>query len=53
MIIAVPFFIMLAGLIMYVLCTQPKLTEIGRIMFWTGLLSILLESHEVLVALTK
>ena len=30
------------GLIMYVLASNPKIVEVGRIMFWTGLLSWLL-----------
>jgi hypothetical protein len=30
------------GLLMYVLASNPKVVEIGRIMFWTGLLSFLL-----------
>lgn len=32
----------LIGLLMYVLATNPKVVEIGRIMFWTGLLAFLL-----------
>ena len=32
----------LVGLLMYALCLNPKLAEIGRIMFWTGLLATLL-----------
>jgi Na+/phosphate symporter len=30
------------GLLMYALCTNPKLQEVGRIMFWTGLLAFLM-----------
>ncbi len=30
------------GLIMYILSEKPKIVEVGRIMFWTGLLSFLL-----------
>lgn len=30
------------GLLMYVLAEKPKVVEIGRIMFWTGLLAFLL-----------
>ena len=30
------------GLLMYVLAGNPKVVEVGRIMFWTGLLSFLL-----------
>lgn len=32
----------LIGLLMYVLASNPKVVEIGRIMFWTGLLAFLL-----------
>jgi hypothetical protein len=32
----------LIGVLMYALCINPKLAEIGRIMFWTGLLAFLL-----------
>ena len=34
--------ISLIGLLMYVLASNPKVVEIGRIMFWTGLLAFLL-----------
>jgi cytochrome c biogenesis protein ResB len=30
------------GLIMYIMAEKPKIVEIGRIMFWTGLLAFLL-----------
>jgi hypothetical protein len=30
------------GLLMYVLAANPKVQEVGRIMFWTGLLAFLL-----------
>lgn len=30
------------GLIMYVLASQSKVQEIGRIMFWVGLLAFLI-----------
>ena len=33
------------GLLMWVLSANPKISEIGRIMFWTGLLSFLLGTH--------
>lgn len=33
----------LIGVLMYALCINPKLAEIGRIMFWTGLLAFLLD----------
>ncbi len=33
----------LIGVLMYALCVNGKLVEIGRIMFWTGLLAFLLQ----------
>ena len=36
--------IAVVGLLMYALCANPKLSEVGRIMFWTGLLAFLLGS---------
>ncbi len=32
----------IVGILMYALAANPKISEIGRIMFWTGLLSFLL-----------
>ena len=40
--ILTPLLVALVGLLMYALCANPKLQEIGRIMFWTGLLAFLL-----------
>jgi hypothetical protein len=34
--------IALIGLVMYFICEKPKLQEVGRIMFWTGLLAFML-----------
>jgi hypothetical protein len=42
MIIYLPLLIALVGILMYALCVNPKLSEIGRIMFWVGLLCFLL-----------
>jgi hypothetical protein len=33
------------GLLMYVLATNPKINEIGRILFWTGTLTFLMATH--------
>jgi hypothetical protein len=44
--------IALIGVLMYALCTPPKLQEIGRIMFWVGLLAFLLHDAEHILALT-
>jgi hypothetical protein len=41
------------GLLMYALCTNPKFTEIGRIMFWTGLLAFLLGDSGLLNVLRR
>jgi hypothetical protein len=41
MIIYVTLLVALIGVLMYALCTNPKLAEIGRIMFFCGLLAFL------------
>ena len=38
MVILLPLLVCIVGLLMYALSTNPKLAEIGRIMFWVGLL---------------
>lgn len=42
MIIYLPLLVALIGVLMYALCVNGKLVEIGRIMLWTGLLAFLL-----------
>ena len=42
MIIYFSLLVALIGVLMYALCTNPKLSEIGRIMFAFGLLAFLL-----------
>jgi hypothetical protein len=42
MVIWLPLLIALIGVLMYALCTNAKLIEIGRILFWTGTLAFLL-----------
>ena len=42
MTIALPLLIALIGLLMYALCANPKLSEIGRISYFAGLLAFLL-----------
>jgi hypothetical protein len=42
----------IVGLLMYVLATHAKIQEIGRIMFWTGLLAFLLGMHVPFPGLT-
>ena len=50
MIIYLPLLCALMGLLMYVLCVNPKLSEIGRIMLWTGLLAFLIDGVGPLVS---
>lgn len=47
MIVLLPLLIALIGLLMYALCVNPKLSEIGRIMLWTALLAFLLTSDKI------
>ena len=39
----------LIGVLMYALCTNPKLAEIGRLMFFAGLLAFLLRVNDALL----
>ncbi len=49
MIIYLPALIALIGLLMFSLCkTNSDLKEIGRILFWTGLLAFLLNGDRLL-----
>lgn len=50
MIILLPLLVAVIGLLMYALCTNPKLVEVGRIMFWTGLLATLLGNAHIVQA---
>jgi hypothetical protein len=43
--------IALVGVLMYALCATPKVQEIGRIMFWVGLLAFLLHDAEHILSL--
>jgi hypothetical protein len=43
-IIYLPLLISIIGLLMYALSANAKVVEIGRIMFWTGLLAFLLHA---------
>jgi len=42
--------IAIIGLLMYALASHAKVVEIGRIMFWTGLLAFLLANGEKMLA---
>lgn len=52
MVIGLDFIVLLVGLLMYALSANPKLVEIGRTMFWCGLLALLLSGDKV-VALIR
>ena len=52
MIILLPLLICIVGAFMYALATNPKLSEMGRLMFWVGLLASLLRS-EAFISLVK
>ncbi len=48
MIVGLDFLVMLIGLLMYALSKDPKIPEIGRIMFFCGLLALLLSGDRVI-----
>jgi hypothetical protein len=50
-IIALQLLVALVGLLMYVLATNPKVVEMGRILFACGVLSFLLEGSSKLITL--
>lgn len=43
----IPLIVCVLGLIMYFIASQEKVREVGKIMFWTGLLAFLLAGHYV------
>jgi hypothetical protein len=47
MIIYLSLLISVIGLLMYALCVNPKLAEVGRMMFWVGLLAFLLTDASI------
>jgi hypothetical protein len=47
MLIVFPLFVCLVGLLMYALCVNPKLADIGRIMFAVGLFVVVFASDKV------
>jgi len=51
MVILLPLLVCIVGLLMYALAANPKLVEIGRIMFWVGLLACLLGSGSAVTSL--
>lgn len=38
----VPILFMVVGALMYALCANPKLAEMGRILFWAGAFAVAL-----------
>ena len=48
MILTIAALVMIVGVLMYALCVNPKLAEIGRIMFGVGLLCVLINVGGVL-----
>lgn len=52
MIIYLSLLVSLVGLLMYVLSTNGKLVEVGRLMFWVGLLAFLF-NDSALVSLMR
>ncbi len=53
MIIYTSLLVALIGLLMYFLATNPKVSETGRIMLWTGLLAFLMHTPEALKELGR
>jgi hypothetical protein len=53
MIIYLPLLFALIGLLMYALCINPKLAEIGRLLFWTSWLAFMLNSGTIISVLRK
>jgi Na+/phosphate symporter len=45
--LALSLIVLIVGLLMYALATNPKIQEIGRIMFAFGLLALLLGADKV------
>jgi len=43
----IPVVIMILGLLIYILVSNAKAQEVGRIMFFCGLLSIVLNQHSL------
>jgi hypothetical protein len=53
MIIYLSLFVAVIGVLMYALCVNPKLAEIGRLAYACGLLAFLLDSVPKMVGLLK
>jgi hypothetical protein len=53
MIIYISLLVAIVGVLMYALCVNPKLQEIGRLAFFAGLLAFLLDSVPKMVGMMK
>ena len=53
MIILLPLLVAIVGLLLYVMATQPKIVEVGRILFWTGMLATLLRAGPASISLLR
>ena len=53
MIIGLTLLVAIVGVLMYALCVNPKLAEVGRIMFFAGLLAFLLGAAPEVVKLVR
>lgn len=51
MIIFLPLLIALVGMLMYILAANPKIQELGRIMFFCGLLAFLMVGGQQAITL--
>jgi Na+/phosphate symporter len=51
LIVTLAFLVCIIGLVMYLTSEKSKVAEVGRVMFWTGLLSILLTAGPVILTL--
>lgn len=52
MVIGIDAIVCIVGLLMYVLAANPKLQELGRNMFWVGLLAFLLNGDKFVALVT-
>lgn len=53
MIIYLSLLVCIVGALMYALAANPKLNEMGRMMFWVGLLAFLLQDAALLTVLRR
>jgi hypothetical protein len=53
MIIGLTLLVAVIGVLMYALCTNPKLVEIGKLMFFAGLLAFLIGAAPEVIKLVR